>query len=101
MSCDVSEIKTIRGANGYIYKKPEGRQLELPKLENDYLPPSNDIAETTTTTTTPASPSNEYLPAADPISNDYLPPSSSLSLSLSGIEAADEESIVTTAANII
>lgn len=96
MSCDVSKIKTIRGANGYIYKKPEGRQLELPKLENDYLPPSNDIAETTTTA---ASPSNEYLPAADPISNDYLPPSSSLSLS--GNEAADEESIVTTAANII
>lgn len=56
-------------------------------MENDYLPPNNDESEvsepttlipttsTTTTTIAPSTPSNEYLPAADPITNDYLPPS--------------------------
>ena len=87
VSCDVAHLKSNR-PSGYNYPKPEGERLELPNLENDYLPPSKDevvpeapevpeVPEETSTTTTaaPSIPSNEYLPAADPITNDHLPPS--------------------------
>lgn len=90
VSCDVAHLKSNR-PSGYNYPKPEGERLELPKVENDYLPPSKDevvpeapeVSEipevleeaSTTTTAAPSIPSNEYLPAADPITNDYLLPS--------------------------
>jgi hypothetical protein len=52
VSCDIAHIANT----GYVYKKPAGKKLELPKIENDvgYLPPLN----------------NHYLPP----SKDYLPP---------------------------
>lgn len=109
VSCDVAHLKSNRGANGYNYPKPEGERLELPNIDNDYLPPSKDesvpeapvVPEevTTTTTAAPSIPSNEYLPAADPITNDYLPPSapSADEPICTGNEC--EEQIITTAAN--
>lgn len=56
VSCDISHIGSASAFRGYIYNKPSGKQLELPKdIEKDYLPPLE----------------NDYLP---PVSNDYLPP---------------------------